>query len=164
MPCCWKTSVFCFPLSTPHPLLPAVPAEKRKLTTFTSCGIADTEAFLFQPVGNIGKTNARPPTRERCAEKQRPYQQEDGRCFEQRKWDFAVNELCASAYAFAASGQTDAAFPLPSVPCSVVCVRFWIPPTATVKPAVILSRHRCSATAFLRFSVCVSDCQQPALR
>lgn len=80
MPCCWRPPVFRFPLSTPHPLLPAVPAEKRKLKTFTSCRIADTEAFPFQPVGNIGKMNAKLLTRERCTEKQRPYQQEDGRC------------------------------------------------------------------------------------
>jgi len=39
--------VLRFPLSTPHPLLPAVPAEKRKLTTSTFCRIADKEAFSF---------------------------------------------------------------------------------------------------------------------
>lgn len=48
--------MFRFPLSTPHPLLPAVPAEKRKLTTSTSCRIADTEAFLFQQVAILEAT------------------------------------------------------------------------------------------------------------
>lgn len=120
-----KVIVLMSASSFPHltPCYQLYQPKKEKLS-MPAAEVAGTEDFLFLQVSNTAKLNTRMLVGDLYGRKTAAMPWEHGHCFRQRKCNRVVNGLCASACAFAALGQTDATFPLPSALCSFACARF----------------------------------------